>query len=74
MKPKPILKDRRFLVAVISVAALFVLGWRGLNTSDSIALVAISLAGANAASEAAMAFARNPKKKTNASNKKEATK
>jgi hypothetical protein len=63
MKPKPILKDRRFLVAVISVAALFVLGCRGLNTSDSIALVAISLAGANAASEAAKAFARNPKKK-----------
>jgi hypothetical protein len=64
MRPKPILKDRRFLVSVLAVILLFVLGWRGLDTSDSIALVAISLAGANAASEAAKAFARNPKRKT----------
>jgi hypothetical protein len=74
MRPKPILKDRRFLVSILAVILLFVLGWRGINTSDSIALVAISLAGANAASEAAKAFARSPKKKTNASNKKEVTK
>jgi hypothetical protein len=51
-------------VSILAVILLFVLGWRGLNTSDSIALVAISLAGANAASEAAKAFARNPKRKT----------
>lgn len=63
MRRKPLLKDRRFIVSILAISLLFVLGWRGVNSSDSIALVAISLAGANAASEAAKAFARKPKKK-----------
>jgi hypothetical protein len=64
MRQKPLMKDRRFIVSVLAVTLLFVLGLRGINSSESIALVAISLAGANAASEAAKAFARKtPKKK-----------
>lgn len=64
MRVKPILKDRRFMVSIIAIVALFILGWKGTNVGDSIALIAIALSGANAASEAARSFARAPKKKT----------
>jgi hypothetical protein len=57
------MKDRRFLISLAAIVVLLALGWRGTNVADSVALVAISLAGANAASEAAKAFARKPRKK-----------
>ena len=63
MRQKPLLKDRRFLISLAAIIVLLALGWRGTNVADSVALVAISLAGANAASEAAKAFARKSRKK-----------
>ena len=60
---KHILTDRRFIVCTLAVVLLFILGLRGVVVSDSIALIAISLAGANAGAEAAKAFARHGKKK-----------
>lgn len=50
---KNVLVCRRTFIAVISITALLVLGWRGMDVSTSIAVIAVGLAGANAG-EAAM--------------------
>lgn len=44
----PLLKSRRFLLALIAISFLFVLGYKDADVANSIAMIVIGVAGANA--------------------------
>lgn len=64
----PILKCRRSIIAIISIACLTTLGLsKGMDVSSAIAMVAIGIAGANSAEHVFIGESSKPntKKKQN---------
>jgi hypothetical protein len=60
---KTLLTDRRFLISLISVVLLFVLGYRGMDVTDAITLIAVGIGVANGSEKALIAFANRRKPK-----------
>lgn len=55
--------DRRFIIVLVTELLLFVLGYfKAVEVAEAMALLALSLAGANAFEKAAIAFSPHSKK------------
>jgi hypothetical protein len=64
--PSPLgslLTDRRFLISLIAIVLLFVLGYRGMDVTDAMALIAVGIGVANGSEKALIAFANRRKAK-----------